>query len=45
MDWMLNSKAINKFLGLNDKDRITATGNLEKIQNQAISNIKEFTKD
>jgi len=40
-----NTKAINKFLGLSDKDGIKAARSLEKIQKgQAISNIKEFTK-
>lgn len=40
-----NTKAINKFPGLSDKDGIKAARSLEKIQKgQAISNIKEFTK-
>lgn len=39
------TKAINKFPGLSDKDGIKAARSLEKIQKgQAISNIKEFTK-
>jgi DNA sulfur modification protein DndE len=40
-----NFKAINKFLGISDKDGIKAARSLEKIQKgQCISNIHEFTK-
>ena len=40
-----NSKAINKFLGLSDKEGITSARSLEKIsKGQAISNMKEFDK-
>ncbi len=40
-----NSKAINKFLGLSDKEGIKAARSLEKIQKgQSIANLKEFTK-
>jgi len=40
-----NTKSINKFLGLTDKDGTKAYRSLEKIQKgQAISNIKEFPK-
>lgn len=42
---MANTKAINKFLGLTQKDGTTAIRNLEKLQNgQAISNMKEYPK-
>lgn len=40
-----NTKSINKFLGLSDKEGIKVARSLEKIQKgQAISNIKEFSK-
>lgn len=40
-----NSKSINKFLGLSDKDGVKASRSLEKIKKgEAITNIKEFTK-
>lgn len=40
-----NSKAINKFLGLSEKEGLKAARSLEKIQKgEAISNIKEFSK-
>lgn len=40
-----NSKAINKFLGLTDKDNVKAMRNLEKLENgHCISNIKELPK-
>ena len=42
---MANTKAINKFLGLTQKDGATAIRNLEMLQNgQAISNMKEYPK-
>lgn len=42
---MANTKAINKFLGLTQKDGNTALRNLEKLSNgQAVSNIKEYTR-
>ncbi|MCR5550090.1 MAG: DndE family protein [Bacteroidales bacterium] len=42
---MANTKAINKFLGLTQKDGTTALRNLEKLGNgQAISNIKEYPR-
>lgn len=42
---MANTKSINKFLGLTQKDGTTAIRNLEKLQNgQAISNMKEYPK-
>lgn len=42
---MANTKAINKFLGLTQKDSVIASRNLEKIVNgQAISNIKEYPR-
>ena len=42
---MVNTKAINKFLGLTVKDGNTAIHNLEKLSNgQAISNMKEYQK-
>ncbi|WP_326982272.1 DndE family protein [Chryseobacterium sp. MYb264] len=40
-----NTKSINKFLGLSEKDGIKVSRSLEKIQKgEAISNIKEFPK-
>jgi DNA sulfur modification protein DndE len=40
-----NTKSINKFLGLSDKDGVKVSRSLEKIQKgEAISNIKEFAK-
>ncbi len=40
-----NTKAINKFLGISEKDGLKAYRSLEKIQKgQAISNMKEFSK-
>ena len=40
-----NTKAINKFLGLSEKDGARTMRNLEKIDNgQCVSNIKERTK-
>lgn len=40
-----NTKAINKFLGLTEKDSLRAIRNLEKLRNgQCISNIKELPK-
>lgn len=40
-----NSKAINKFLGLSEKDGLKAYRSLEKIEKgQAISNVKEYNK-
>lgn len=40
-----NTRAINKFLGLSEKDGIKAMRSLEKIENgQAISNLKDFPK-
>lgn len=42
---MANIKAINKFLGLTQKDGTTAIRNLEKLNNgQAVSNIKEYPR-
>ena len=42
---MANTKAINKFLGLTQKDGTTALRNIEKLANgQAISNIKEYPR-
>ena len=42
---MANTKAINKFLGLTQKDGNTALRNLEKLSNgQAVSNIKEYDR-
>jgi len=42
---MANIKAINKFLGLTQKDGTTAIRNLEKLTNgQAVSNIKEYPR-
>lgn len=42
---MQNTKAINKFLGLTQKDGNTAIRNIEKLGNsQAISNIKEYER-
>lgn len=42
---MANAKAINKFLGLTQKDGTTAIRNLEKLNNgQAVSNIKEYPR-
>ena len=42
---MANTKAINKFLGLTQKDGTTALRNLEKLTNgQAVSNIKEYSR-
>ena len=42
---MANTKAINKFLGLTQKDGNTAIRNLEELRNgQAISNMKEYPK-
>ena len=42
---MANTKAINKFLGLTQKDGTIALRNLEKLSNgQAISNIKEYSR-
>jgi DNA sulfur modification protein DndE len=40
-----NSKAINKFLGMSEKEGIKAARSLEKIKKgQAVSNLKEFHK-
>ena len=40
-----NTKAINKFLGLNDKESTRAMRNIEKLDNGfAISNVKEYPK-
>lgn len=40
-----NTKAINKFLGLSERDGTKTARSLEKIdKGQAVSNIKEFTK-
>jgi DNA sulfur modification protein DndE len=40
-----NNKAINKFLGMTEKEGIKAARSLEKIQKgQAIANLKEFEK-
>ena len=42
---MANTKAINKFLGLTQKDGTTALRNIEKLANgQAVSNIKEYPR-
>lgn len=42
---MANTKAINKFLGLTQKDGASALRNLEKLTNgQAVSNIKEYPR-
>ena len=42
---MANIKAINKFLGLTQKDGTTAIRNLENLNNgQAVSNIKEYPR-
>lgn len=42
---MANIKAINKFLGLTQKDGTTAIRNLEKLNNgQAVSNVKEYPR-
>lgn len=42
---MANTKAINKFLGLTQKDGNTALRNIEKLGNgQAVSNIKEYPR-
>ena len=42
---MANTKAINKFLGLTQKDSVIASRNLEKLSNgQAVSNIKEYPR-
>ena len=42
---MANIKAINKFLGLTQKDGTTALRNLEKLNNgQAVSNVKEYDR-
>ena len=40
-----DTKAINKFLGLTQKDSVIASRNLEKLSNgQAVSNIKEYPR-
>lgn len=40
-----NTKAINKFLGLSEKDGSRTMRNLEKLENgQCVSNIKELSK-
>ena len=42
---MANTKAINKFLGLTQKDGTTALRNIEQLNNgQAVSNIKEYPR-
>ena len=42
---MANVKAINKFLGLTQKDGTTALRNLEKLTNgHAVSNMKEYPR-
>lgn len=42
---LANSKAINKFLGLSEKEGVKAIRNLENLENgNAISNIKEYPK-
>lgn len=42
---LANTKAINKFLGLSDKESTRAMRNIEKLENgYAISNVKEYPK-
>lgn len=42
---LTNTKAINKFLGLNEKESLRAMRNIEKLENGfAISNVKEYPK-
>ena len=42
---LANSKAINKFLGLSEKDGAKGMRNIEQLENGlAVSNIKEYPK-